>query len=300
MALPNFLIIGDAKAGTTSLYHYLKQHPDVFMPTLKELRYFAYDGENPYHVRARSYRVRTFSEYLGHFEKCGTAKAIGEASPNYLRGPAAAARIKAEIPGARLIASLRNPADRLHSAYMMEYRAGRTKKPFDEQLFGHDAAWIKSQFCWLELKRYFDLFAPSQIKIVLFDDLKADPRRVVQELCRFLDIDDAFAPDLAPKNEGGLPRNQLWYAMLKRGKGLLRPFGAPPPAVKHLLKRVERGSLQKPQLDPQLRRKILEMCEDDIRRTQELIGRDLSGWLRKDGPISSPSAIAPAGAGRSA
>jgi hypothetical protein len=85
------------------------------------------------------------------------------------------------------------------------------------------------------------------------------------------------------------------YAMVCSGHS-----GAPPPAVKHLLKRVERGSLQKPQLDPQLRRKILEMCEDDIKRTQELIGRDLSGWLRKDEPISSPSAITPAGAGRSA
>ena len=250
------------------------------MPAVKELRYFAYDRENPYHVRANSYRVKTFSEYLRHFEKCGNAKAIGEASPNYLRSPGAAKRIKAELPDVRLIACLRNPADRLYSGYMMNYREGSTTRSFDEELFGRDAAWIKARFYWLDLKQYFDLFARSQIRIVLFDDLKADAAAVVKDLYRFLEVDDAFAPDLTVQNEGGIPRSLLWYTIFARGKNLLRRFGPPPTVLKQLSKKIERRSLQKTQIDPQIRKKILEICQDDIQRTQELIGRDLSAWLR--------------------
>ena len=298
MPAPNFLIIGDVKSGSTSLHHYLQQHPDVFMPALKELRYFAYDPENPYHARSNSYPVKTLSEYLAHFDSGGDAKAIGEASPNYLRSPAAATRIKAQIPDAKLIACLREPADRLYSLYMMEYRAGQIRKRFDEQLFGHEAAWIKARFYWLDLKKYFDLFAPRQIKVILFDDLKANPEKVVKELCTFLGIDDTFAPDLEPQNVGGVPRSALWYAVLMRGKSLLRQFGDPPATVKQLLKNVERRSLRKSHIDPAIRRKILEICQDDIRRTQELIGRDLSDWLRQGHPDFSPSPELPSGPAR--
>jgi hypothetical protein len=91
---PNFLIIGAVKAGTTSLHSYLSQHPEIFMPQRKELRYFAYDEENPYHVRARSTRVRTYDEYLSYFSSSSGRKAVGEASPNYLGSPGAAERIR--------------------------------------------------------------------------------------------------------------------------------------------------------------------------------------------------------------
>jgi hypothetical protein len=87
MGVPNYLIIGDLRAGSTSLYHYLRQYPEVYMPDLKELRYFAYDAETPHDVRADSYPVKTFSEYLHHFEKCGDAKAIGGATPELVEKP---------------------------------------------------------------------------------------------------------------------------------------------------------------------------------------------------------------------
>jgi hypothetical protein len=280
MAVPNFLIIGDVKAGSTSLWYYLRQHPEVCMPDEKELRYFAYDEQNPYHVRAHSSRVKTYSEYLRHFEKCGNAKAVGEASPNYLRSPGAANRIKAKLPGVRLIVCLRNPADRLYSTYLMNYREGYTKKPFDEELFGRDAAFIKAQFYFLDLKRYFDRFAHNQIKIVLFDDLRKDAGSVVKYLYEFLDVDKSFAPSLAVQNEGGIPKSLLWYKIFVRGKSLIGRFGAPPAALRQLSKIIERRSLRKTPLDPHIRRKILEVCEEDIRATQDLIGRDLSAWLR--------------------
>jgi hypothetical protein len=163
---------------------------------------------------------------------------------------------------------------------MMNYRSGNTTKQFDEELFGHNAAFIKARFYWLDLKQYFDVFARNQIKVILFDDLKSDAMSVARDLYRFLEVDDAFSPDLKVQNEGGLPRNRALYRILSTGKRLLKRSGLVPEASKKLLKPIERKSLQKTQMDQQIRRKILEVCLDDIQRTQELIGRDLSAWLR--------------------
>jgi hypothetical protein len=280
MSTPNFLIIGDAKAGTTSLYSYLRQHPDVYMPgDLKELRYFSYDKDNPYHVRARSSRVRTLDEYLAYFERCGKAKAIGEASPNYLRSPGTARRIRQQLPDVRLIVCLRDPAQRLHSLYQMHFRSGLTRQAFDECLFGQNAMWIKGNFYWPELNRYYQLFDREQINVVLFDDLKADAARVARNLYEFLGVDNSFQPDLRPKNTGGMPRSVLFYSLLVGAKNVLRKIGAPPSGAKNLLARIRKESLRRDELDPMIRTKILEVCEDDIRQTQDLIRRDLSTWL---------------------
>ncbi len=278
---PNFLVFGDIKAGSTSLYSYLKQHPDIYMPSdLKELRYFAYDKENPYHVDARSYRVKSFEEYLVYFDASNGEKAIGEASPNYLRSPGAAARIKDRVPNVKLIACLRNPADMLYSIYMMGYRNGSIKKPFVEKLFSANAVWIKGHFIWPDLKRYFDLFDETQIKIILFDDLKAKTEETVKELYEFLDVDDAFEPDIAIKNKGGLPRNRYLYAFLLGGKKFFKRFANPTPRLKRIWATMKAASLEEARIDPQTRRKILEICREDIHRTEELIKRDLSIWLR--------------------
>ena len=94
MTLPNFLIIGAAKAGTSTLHAYLTPHPEVFMPRRKELRFFAFDGSEDNHT----FPVKTLEEYERYFADAGDAKAIGEASPNYLYSARAARQIKEKIP----------------------------------------------------------------------------------------------------------------------------------------------------------------------------------------------------------
>lgn len=278
-SLPTFLLIGDAKAGTTSLYSYLRQHPDIYMPNLKEPGYLAYDEDNPYHVRAKAFPVKTFSDYVRLFESCGEASAIGEASTNYLRTPGTADRIRTVLPDVRLVASLRNPADRLYSSYLMACRHGRVRRPFDEEVFGRSSAIIKANFYWPDLKPYFDLFPSHQIRIVLFDDIRRDALSVIKDLYAFIGVDDSFVPDLDVRNAGGVPRNRLCYVAFHRGRRLMQQLEARPKALRLLSREIERRLLRKTTIDPQIRRKILEASRDDILKTQELIGRDLSSWL---------------------
>ena len=279
--MPNFLIIGDSKAGSTSLYSYLRQHPEVYMPSeLKELRYFAFDKDNSYQVRAGSTHVRNLTDYLAYFENCGNAKAIGEASPNYLRSPGAAQRIRDQIPGVKLIVCLRHPAERLHSLYQMHYRDRLTKQPFDEYLFSQNAMWIKGNFYWPDLSSYFQCFDREQIHVILFDDLKSSSDTVIKNVYSFLGVDTSFVPDLTPQNTGGMPNSDLLYRFVLGSKNLLRKLGTPPAGLRRAWSRMRNKLLVQTEIDPQIRRKILEVCKDDILRTQELIQRDLSMWFK--------------------
>ncbi len=283
MIQPNFLIIGDLKAGTTSMHSYLAQHPEIFMPVLKELRFFAYDAENPYHAKSRAYRVRSYDEYLDYFTAAANKTAIGEVSPNYLRSPCAAQNIKLKLPHVKLIVCLRNPADMLYSLYMMHVRSGETKKPLEQQFFGHDATWIKGYAYWNDLKRYYDRFDRDQIKVIVFDDLVGKTLDTVGAIFRHIGVDPSFVPDLAIKNRGVMPKNLLFYRFSSSlARRLNKTLSSVPALEKRWqdVKELVKGRYQPiAKLDPLVRRKILEIAADDIVRTQELAQVDLTRWL---------------------
>src|SRR3954468_6264414 len=165
MPLPNFLIVGAPKCGTTSLYQYLGQHPEVYMSRLKEPRYFPSFGLVP-----GTDLVRTRAEYEQLFDGATTERAIGEATPNYLHAPQAAERIVAELPDAKIIVSLRNPADRAYSSYLGRGRRGVEKRPVQDAVqpgnYFFDASLYSDA-----LARYFAVFGRRRVKVVLFDDL---------------------------------------------------------------------------------------------------------------------------------
>src|SRR6266496_374133 len=178
MTLPNFIMIGVAKAGTTSFFHYLDQHPQVFVCPIKATNFFGYDdardwrwkdeGEPP---MLRNFPVKTFEEYEAMFSQATNEIAIGEVSPQYFRSPTAAHRIHETVPDAKLVVSLRNPSERAFSGFLMRMRRGDAVKDFYQELT-LQSSHVKEGFYYRRLKRYTDIFPRDQIKIYIFEDFK--------------------------------------------------------------------------------------------------------------------------------
>lgn len=268
MTLPNFLIIGASKAGTTSLYHYLRQHPDIYMSPVKEPRYFS--GEV----------IETREAYESLFSAVTSERAIGEASPQYLRAPAAADRIAAELPGVRLIVSLRNPADRAYSSYLWRLQGGRERRSVDEAL-RPGTFYFDTSLYFSALQRYFDRFGAARIKVILFDDLAAKPQTVLRELYEFLGVDASFETDVSTRhNVSVAPRSVLLNEIISKTSQAIHDRLPPSWRDTGIGARVQRWLLRKPKpLPAAIRQRLLRELRDDIRRTESLIGRDLSHWL---------------------
>lgn len=296
--MPNFLIIGAAKSGTTSLYYYLKQHPQIYMSPKKELRFFALEGtrpdfRGPNDEAANRDAITTVEEYRKYFEGARGEKALGEASPFYLSSPVAASNIRRHIPGVKLIAVLRHPAERAHSSFMHMVRDGyEPLKDFaaalrDEErrvADGWSYIWHYKRrgFYAAQLARYFELFDASQFRIYLYEDFCADPRRLLQDIFRFLEVDDDFAPDISLRhNVSGVAKNRALQNFLV-GRGRVKSFAellVPERVRLRAGAAVRRANVARQRLDPRLRAELVEDYREDILRLQELTGRDLSHWL---------------------
>jgi Sulfotransferase family len=207
--LPNFLIIGAAKAGTTSLYDWMRQHPDVFMPAHKEPKFFAWDGTGP----RRQAQITHRADYDALFAGAGGATAIGEASTAYLAHPRAPARVAETIPGARLIVSLRDPVERAFSVYQMNLRlfGANAGKSFADALRVDDA--LREEYHPALMRR--EHFAADRLKVILLEDLARGAKATLAGLFGFLGIDEGFAPDVSKlANPGGLPRSRRLHSLL--------------------------------------------------------------------------------------
>ena len=303
MCKPNFFVIGAGRSGTTSLYNYLKQHPDVFMSPIKETNFFAYEGEA---ARSRfmgdlekkdHFPVVTIENYLALFRGTSGKRAIGEASPLYLHSPHAATRIKEFAPEAKLIAVLRHPVDRAYSSYYMHVRERREPRGFEEairqeQEGAENLSLMLPQSCYLRLGLYaqyllpyFEIFGRTQLAVYLFDDLKADPQRLMRKLFRFLNVADDFVPDTSHQyNAGGVAPNRFWQTLLMKNNMTAALGRRLPVWARHRALKIQDTArsrrLVKPQLSPELRRELTEFYRPDILKLEDLIQRDLSGWLK--------------------
>jgi len=266
VTLPNFLIIGAAKAGTTSLYEYLRQHPDVYLSPLKEPRYYS---DPP---------LCTRDEYLRLFDGVRGERAIGEASPQYLPSETAPDRIAADLPEVKLIATLRNPADRAYSSYLGRIRGGSERRGVDETM-RRGSYYFETSLYAQSLSRYYARFPRERIKVVLLDDLASDPRALTRGIFEFLGVDADFEPDLRTRhNESGIPAWQALYQFIWKSAAALQKFV--PPQGLGIPTRLSRRLLRKPPPLPRdVRERMLDEFRDDIAATGRLIGRDLSHWL---------------------
>ena len=304
MTMPNFLVIGAAKSGTDSLCAYLGQHPQVYMCPNREPSFFVAEGQRDIPFRGPRDRevierwdmwVSTRERYEALFADVFTEKAIGEGSTWYLYDEGALHRIHRHIPHARLIAILRNPVDRAYSAYTMLIRDGReTTWDFSHALAAEDAhvsaGWEplwhyrRMGFYYSQLKRYYDIFDASQIRVVLYDDFNTRPAEILRELFGFLEVDDTFVPDTSQRQNVSLVPKNTGYHTLVVGQNPVKSVAKAllPADIRHRIReRLAAPNLTRPApVAPEVRRELIEIFRPDILRLQDFLGRDLSMWLQ--------------------
>jgi len=300
MVMPNFFIIGAPKAGTSSAYNYLRQHPQVFMSPVKEPYFFQFIGETievkgPKDRDLPIYKmaVTDTNTYKSLFNGADKFKAVGEASPLYLYSSKACTNIYSTLPQAKLIVFLRNPVDRAYSSYLHMVREGlETSEDFSQALAQED--WrIRENWAWLfhykrlslyypHVKRYKDVFGPDQFRVYLYEDFEKNPLGVIQRIFDFLEVDPTFNPDVSLRhNVTGVPRSRWLHKFLREEhpiKSWIRPIFSEDFIVRMLVT-IRNLNLNKPELTEYSRNALLEMFRDDIRQLQTLINRDLSNWL---------------------
>ena len=296
MIMPNFLVIGAAKAGTSSLHYYLKQHPQIFMPDLKEPRFFALEDQtlnfrNPDQTINHD-SITNLYDYTELFREVSDEVAIGEASPLYLYRKEAAERIKHYIPNAKLITVLRNPVERAFSSYAHLRREGYESLSFEEALkveqaridnnWAHLWHYTKAGFYSTQLKPFYELFSRKQNKIILFDELCNDVFSSLKEIFFFLEVDPNFCPDLTRQNVSGLPKSMIIQKFFSRKNSIRTVIQSViPHNLRHTVaKQIKQWNVgKKPSLDVGTRAYLKALYRDDILRLQDMIDKDLSAWL---------------------
>jgi hypothetical protein len=276
--MPNFLIIGAMRSGTTALYSFLEEHPGAFVSATKD----QVEG---------SPSVTTLEAYLQLFSGATDGLAIGEASHSYLYYPGAIERIKACLGNVKLVCILRDPASRAFSHFMFHVGHGREETgDFGRALdleeervregmhFGH---YVRRGLYAAQVRRVFEVFPREAVRVYLYEDLASRPVWLAQDMYRFLGVGSGFQPDTSMRrNPSGVPRSEILHRILVRRNPLKRSLQ--PVLPKGLYKAaawMRDWNLVKPDLDPAIRGRLAERFQNDILETGVLIGRDLSAWL---------------------
>lgn len=285
--LPSFLVIGAMKAGTTSLYHYLRHHPQVFMPRIKELDFFA--GESNWR--------RGLGWYARQFAEAGpTAIAIGEASTAYTKYPhyqGVAERIAEHIPQALLVYVVRHPIERIRSHYQHRVAVGAETEPMECALIENPIYLDYSRYA-MQIDRYLQHFPRERLLIVTSEGLRHDRLDTIRNVYTFLGVDPDWVPPTIDREfyrTEGRPvypsalwpvRRTIrrWFPAAKRAKELVDSFSlrvsedrgggsGGPPAF---------GSSARAEIPPGLRGLLEDRLRDDVRRLRTYLGPAFDGW----------------------
>ena len=293
---PDFLIVGAAKAGTTSLFRYLGQHPQVFTPVVKEPNYFC---------RPQGLYARSDQEYAALFANRQPGQHAGEASVTYLFDEGAPMRIGELLGSPKILILLRNPADRAFSQWSFNFNRGEESLAFDQALAAepermrstafhaacHGHPWFYFYFqtgCYAtQVERYLRAFGRQQVRVYLFEKFVRDPATVCAQVYRFLNIDADFTPSFEVHNRQATFRS----GRLKRLLSTSRPawleagFRILPIAMRMRVFALSRKlywanmkETSKNPYPPELRRELLNRYRPEIERLSKLLEMDLSFW----------------------
>jgi hypothetical protein len=301
--MPDFFVVGHAKSGTTALYEMLRSHPQLYMPDLKETRFFAREL-HPTLQRSSSH-PGTLDDYLSLFEPATPAQRTGEASPSYLRSHTAARRIAELQPQARIIAILREPTSFLRSLHLQlleahveterDLRRAIEREPLRRRERDTGDSAVEQGLLYSEhvryveqLQRYHAAFPPEQVLVLIYDDFRADNERAVRQVLRFLEVDDTLPIQVTGANPTVRVRSPGLYGLVRSlylGEGpVTGPIKA---AIKALTPRQQRRvgmvALRRrvlygapPVAEDAYTRELRRRFKGEVVGLSEYIGRDLT------------------------
>jgi hypothetical protein len=279
-SLPNLVIAGAQKSGTTSLHHLLAGHPDVFFPEEpQEIQYFAVEEDF----------ARGLDWYAGLFARWAGERWIGQTSPLYMFQPLVPERMAAVLPDARVVFILRDPVKRAYSHYWHEVRYGFEDHSFEEALeleperlrggflarrhFSYAARGRYAE----QLARFAACFPRPSLLVLLHEELQADPKVVLERCAAFLGVDpDGFgAPDgrAAHRNAAQLPR-------LPSAQRWVRPLRGRYPLLGSLVDHLNLREGRYPPMAPATAERLRARFADEPARLRELAGVDVAPWWR--------------------
>lgn len=287
--LPHFLGLGAQKAGTTSLFRYLHDHPQIFIPDSKEVNFFFRD-----HVYKRG-----IAFYETKFpNKAASGKVLGEISPNYLYHNICIDRIKQHIPKLKFIILIRNPIDRAYSNYWMEVLRGNEHLSFREAIHQEQRrialgineknrfSYVHRGFYYQQIKAYMEAFRDSEFLILLSEDLRTDRIATLKKTYRFLGVADTYEPTQINK-EYHKASDVKWSWLNHHLKNptktrtffkILFPTMQLRSFLRRHLNRINSHSFTPPPVDPDIRADLAHVFFQSNMMLSDLVGRDLSHW----------------------
>jgi hypothetical protein len=301
--VPDFFIVGQPKSGTTALYEMLRRHPQIYMPDLKETRFFARDLRVSF--QPSTPLPETLEQYLSLFAAARPEQRVGEATPSYLRSRDAAHRIAELRPDARIIAIFREPASFLRSLHLELLQihieeekdlrkaialdeAGRPQSEIGDSPIQQRPRYSIERVRYVEqLRRYHAVFPPEQVLVLIYDDFRADNEGTVRRVLRFLEVDDTCPIEVVEANPTVRVRSPRQYDLVrslylgrgpaaqaaKAGIKALTPQQLRRDALRLLRRRVLWGKPDPP--DEQLMLELRRRFKGEVVALSEYLGRDL-------------------------
>lgn len=278
--LPNLLIIGAKKAGTTSLHNYLSLHPEIYMSHVKELNFF--DEKVRWRLGIDWYKTNFNAAY----------RVNGESSPlysRYPRTPGVPERIKQVLGNPKLIYLIRDPVERILSDYVQVADWRPSTSSFDELLPNiqdDSEEYIECSSYFLQISRYLTVFPRENLLVVVLERLKADPKRVLRQIFRFLDVDEDFwTPEFGRRLNIAEDKRYLapWFNRLapRAVKRQLQHTTWMPWRVTRRLQRVARwggAPILKPKLTKEEDLRLQRLLRIDVSALREFLGDELTEW----------------------
>jgi len=279
---PNFFIVGAARAGTTSLYEYLKKNPEIYMSTIKEPNYFS-PNLNPSLLIMKP--IRDKEKYLALFKNVKNETAIGEASPNYLWDPMAPQLISKVVPSAKIIMILRDPVERAFSHYLMHLSNGTETRSFrsviDDAIRPTTNDYIRriveAGFYSKQIQQYKKYFTSNQMKIFIFEEFMQDIKKYVKDIMKFLNVNEYIPNNIEIKyNQYSIPRGEISSNVLRSEtakqlgqKILSQPVGT------FLIKKVLNKKVDKPEMSKQDRMFLEGIYQSDSLELQKILNKKI-------------------------